>query len=377
MIYIVGSIIVLYILSMIWIAIGIQKLPFFTAEIELPRTEFSVLIPFRNEEKNLSTLLKSLHDLNYPKNLYEVILINDGSTDDWENVIQAFENNTRENPLNLRIVNNQIESGSPKKDAITLGNKLANNDWIVTTDADCQLPLNWLNRIDQGVRKKQPKMIFGPILYSEKGSFEHYYQFLDGLSLQAASMAGFGWKRPFLCNAANMAYRKEVFQEVKGYEGNNHVSSGDDIFLMEKVSAKYPKRLFYLKSAEATVITTGEDTLKEIVSQRIRWASKTSKQPNALAKLLGWIVFLANLCFILAFLMIRTYGEYQWWLLSMVITKIVMDFVVLRIMASTLRKNISVGKFLLSALAYPLVSVWVVFGSLFGKYSWKGRAFRK
>ena len=66
------------------------------------------------------------------------------------------------------------------------------------------------------------------------------------MSLQGATIAGFALRNPFLCNGANMAYKKELFTNLHGFEGNNNLASGDDIFLLEKATKKYKKQVLHL-----------------------------------------------------------------------------------------------------------------------------------
>ena len=120
---------------------GFNKVKLFVSQEQIPATRFTIIIAFRNEVKNLESLIESLQELNYPKSLFEVILINDNSTDNSEELAIRLLNCTQ---LDFHIYNNVTKSKSPKKDAITLGIKHAKYQWIITTDADCIVPSNWL-----------------------------------------------------------------------------------------------------------------------------------------------------------------------------------------------------------------------------------------
>ena len=106
------------------------------------------------------------------------------------------------------------------------------------------------------------------------------------------TIGGFGIKKPFMCNGANLCYSKEIFHELNGFEGNNHLASGDDIFLLEKMFKHFPKKTKYLKSDKALIITSAEPTLKKLFQQRIRWASKSTSYSNRFTKIVGLIVLL-------------------------------------------------------------------------------------
>ena len=123
----------IYFLVMILILIGVGKVPIFSAENNLPTTRFSIIIPFRDEQENLPSLLKTIESLHYPSEMFEIIFINDQSTDSSEEIIK---NRIKESHKKIIVLQNYHFSGSPKKDAIELGIKNSNYEWILTTDAD-------------------------------------------------------------------------------------------------------------------------------------------------------------------------------------------------------------------------------------------------
>ncbi|MEM7085293.1 MAG: glycosyltransferase [Bacteroidota bacterium] len=366
--------IVLYVPAIGWLILGVFRLPRVQISKVKPDNKFSLIVPFRNEEGNLATLLQSIDALEYPTQLFEVILVNDASEDKGEQIIWQHAQKT---DLNLTVLQNKRVSGSPKKDAIRTAIEQANNKWIITTDADCELSKNWLYCYDELIQKEAPKMICGPVVYNSNGSILDHFQFLDGLSLQGVAMGSFGWKRPFLCNGANMAYEKSVFEAVKGYEQNDHIASGDDIFLLEKVQSHFPNKIAFLKSKEAVVITKTENSWSQAIQQRIRWASKTTKQKNTPSKVMGVIVFMGNLAFLVSLGWFAWDSKPVYFLLMILGMKMVVDLLLLKTVSQLLAKPISLLWFLVTALIYPLLILWVIFNSLIGSYQWKGRNFKK
>lgn len=378
MIVLLAIICLLYAPMLIWLLIGASKVPTTKDSFKTPHTAFSILIPFRNEAHNLPLLLRSIQLLDYPSILMEVILIDDESSDDSIDVIRQFESEASELlNLKLRVIQNKRKSNSPKKDAIAAGIAESLFDWIICTDADCQLPPMWLRLYDQCIQQKRPKMVCAPVVCSNGTSLLATYQLLDGLSLQMVTMAGFGWKRPMLCNGANIGYLKEEFIRLNGYEGNDHIASGDDVFLLEKFRKRNSADIVFLKNNKAAVNTQPEDSWKGVIRQRVRWAGKTSQQSIFESKLIGGVVFLGNLAFLAAIVWVVTDPNVWAPFLVLLVIKLGLDYLVLWQAGNILKKTFGITSYLLNVIIYPIVTIWVVLRSLGRKYEWKSRTFKK
>jgi cellulose synthase/poly-beta-1,6-N-acetylglucosamine synthase-like glycosyltransferase len=345
------------------------------------KTRFSVIIPFRNEAENLLTLLESIKSLNYPKNLFEIILVNDESEDNSINIIKEFLDTefSKENfnKTNISLINNKRISNSPKKDAITKGINQAKHEWIITTDADCKLPKYWLDSFDEFIQQAKTTCIAAPVSYHYEHEFLNTFQVLDFLSLQGATIGGFGINKPFLCNGANFAYKKEVFIEVNGFENNTNIASGDDIFLLEKIAKKHPKQVHFLKCEQAIVTTSSQRSWKDLLAQRVRWAAKTSSYNNWFGKLTGLIVLLMNSLIIISILLTLLTLLKSKILFYILFIKFNID-VLLIYKATTFYNQKEILKSVLFAfIVYPFFSVSVAFISLFKGYKWKERPYKK
>ena len=369
-----GSIVLLiYLIAMGGLIFGYQKIPEFKINPVLnenPNTYFTIVIPFRNEAKNLSVLLNSILQIDYPKNLYEVLFMNDESKDDSVATILKELENTG---IIYKIIDNNRKSVSPKKDAITEAIKISKYEWILTTDADCKLPKNWLLTYNEFIQKNDPLMVVGPVRYFEKYDLINQYQQLDNYSLQTTTIGSFGLHSPLLCNGANLAYKKEGFNLVSGFSENNHIASGDDIFLLEKFKKRHPNRVLFIKSKDAIVITQPQDNWKSIINQRIRWASKTTKQDDFITKMLGFIVFLTNMLVILGLLLSFNSPHLISFFICFLMIKTSIDYLLLLQTSMFFKSKINISYFLVNALIYPIITVIVVLKSLKGDYIWKGR----
>lgn len=351
---------------------GFSKIKTFQNTDAKPKTGFSIIIAFRNEASHLPDLLHSIANLNYPKELFEILLVDDDSTDNsaaaiihWQNENAAFD---------LTLLKNRRVSNSPKKDAITTAISTIKHPWIITTDADCEVKENWLSTFDNYIQSHAVEMIAGPINFPSKGSLLSHFQQMDLLSLQGATIGSFGLNRAFMCNGANFAYTQNVFEKLDGFNGNNHISSGDDVFLLQKAVAEFPEKVGYLKSKEAIITTKTEESWFALFRQRVRWASKATAYQSVFSKGLAVVVFMANLSMVCGIVFVLS-GWMEWkFLLLLLAIKFTFDFILMH------QTNKLVGmylhSFLLSSLMYPFFSTAVALYSLVGNFEWKGRTFK-
>lgn len=360
---------------------GFDKVKPFKLDDIPPENTFSIVIPFRNEAENLPDLLDSITNLNYPKSLFEIILVDDDSDDNSVNIIEKILNTKfskeKITQTDISIILNERKTNSPKKDAITSAIKKAKYEWVITTDADCILPKYWLDSFDEFIQKNNAKCIVAPVSYNNSNSFLNRFQCLDILSLQAATIGGFGIKKPFLCNGANFAYKKPLFIELNGFDGNTNIASGDDIFFLEKAIKKYPDDVCYLKCKQAIVKTKPQPTWNTLIHQHIRWAAKTSTYNNWFGKLTGIIVLLMNTLLVslvlISFLKLFSIKT----LLYILVIKLNIDFLLIYKSAQFFDQKEVLKSYLFSFLLYPFFSVYVAFIAIFSNYKWKGRTFKK
>lgn len=363
---ILGTVFLIYILFIGQLIYGFNRMRRFSRKEITPKTSFTIVVPFRNEKENLPNLLHSISLLHYPKELVEVILVDDDSEEVFSVQDLVFS---------LKVIKNERKSNSPKKDAIETAIQVAKNDWIITTDADCLVQKDWLTIYDQYIQKNEVEMAASGVCYVPKKDFLSAFQNLDFLSLQGATIGSFGINQPFMCNGANFAYSKHFFKELNGFQGNETIASGDDVFLLQKAVSVASKKVGFLLAKESIVATKPVENWTELFQQRVRWASKSTGYASVYGKLLALVVFSGNLAWIVSFLL---------WLVGLLDQNIFMFFVALKFLIDFIliykTANFFESKLqyvLASSLLYPFFSVSVAMYSLFGKYNWKGRNFRK
>lgn len=365
--------ILLYVVFIVRLIYGFSKVKTTRFENITPKTTFSIVVPFRNESNNLPALLESIKNLDYPATMFEVIFIDDFSTDDSQRKVYNWR--MENGHFHVTLIESVRRTKSPKKDAIMRAIPIAQHDWILTTDADCIVPKNWLRVYDDAVQKTDVEMLAAPVAYKGKFRLSHHFQLLDLLSLQGATIGGFGLGKAFMCNGANFGYAKKLFHDIKGFSGNEHTASGDDVFLLQKAMTAAPEKVHYLKSREAIVTTKPANGWISLFFQRVRWASKAVQYEHEFAETLTWAVFLGNTS-LLAFAAMAFTGTLPWMVPAVVFAiKFLVD-VVLMVQANRFLRR---GRFffpVLGSLIYPFFSTLVGLYSVVGIYKWKGRTLR-
>lgn len=377
--FFVIAIVVLYLFVIGLLSIAFDKVEDFKMQDLKPKTKFSIVVPFRNEAKNLTDLIHSILNLNYPKSLFEVIFIDDESEDTSVDIINTCIGTKSSNRIDIdaSMISNQRTSNSPKKDAISAAIKQAKHEWIITTDADCVLPKYWLDAFDECIQTQNLHCIVAPVTYSKNVSFFKRFQTLDFLSLQGATIGGFGLNKPFMCNGANFGYKKSAFKSVNGFEGNKAIASGDDIFLLEKLLQLNSKKVYYLKSQKAIVKTKPVSTFSDLIQQRLRWAAKTSRYNNWFAKCIGLIVLLGNLT-VITIIPLTLFNLVSMRItIALIVIKFSIDFLLLFKTTRFFRQETLLITYLAACFIYPFFSVYVALLSLFKSYEWKDRTFKK
>ncbi len=352
----------------------LQLKPFVSTSTHQPSIFFSIIIPARNEENNIGSCLQSIINQNYPKKLFEIIVIDDHSTDNTSLIISQFQAKNS----NIKLINLQYELegkqlNAYKKKSIEMAVEKASGTWIITTDADCILKPNWLLLFDEYIIKNNSFLVAAPVVFTKDKSIVSNFQYIDFMALQAATAATVSIGLHSMCNGANLAYNKKVFKEVGGFKGIDNIASGDDMLLMNKIKSKYPKQIGYLFSRDAIATTKPMPDWSSFLNQRIRWASKADKyeDKSLLPVLLG--VYLFNLLlFTMFFAGLFNIKLLIFWLAFMAL-KTIIEWRYMKVTATFFGK-VSIMQF---AALQPLhVTYMVVAGWLgkFGNYKWKGRS---
>ena len=334
----------------------------------------SVIIPFRNESQNILKSLRSIEGLNYPEDKFEVIYIDDNSTDDS---FDLAESGRTKNNIKIIRLPYEADGRGNKKNAIQYGIDNSRGDIIVTTDADCTHHKNWLHNIvrcfDVGTA-----FVAGPVAFTQTPGLFSELQGLEfeGLILAGAGLIGAG--SPVICNGANIAYRKEVFEEVKGLSDNLNLSSGDDELLMQKISRLTDHQIKFCADREAVVLTDPNTSLGNFFNQRKRWASKSLfyKDPGLILQLILIFFFYTGL-FVQTFLILAGHYEFLVTLVLSLAAKILPEYLIIKKGEQLFFSRKKKSLFLITEILQVPYIIITAFAGLFGSFSWKGRNIKR
>jgi cellulose synthase/poly-beta-1,6-N-acetylglucosamine synthase-like glycosyltransferase len=250
-----------------------------------------------------------------------------------------------------------------------MGVTLAKGELIVTTDADCTMQPDWLQTISDGFQSNI-NMLIGAVRFRDTNNFFQRLQSMEFASVIGTGIASCMLGYPTMCNGANLAFRKKAFEEVKGYSGNEHIASGDDEFLMRKIIQRFPSSIGVMP-LNNVVVTSSSESLKDLLSQRLRWASKWKSNSSRGAKMLGvfmlliqasWIGVIAAEIFSPSFV-----------LSTILFWKVCVDVLFLWTVCTSLGIPFRIHHFAVLQFLYPVYVLYVGVLSQLKNHQWKGR----
>lgn len=358
---------IVYLFFLIWIAAGLRRLKIKENQFVFPRV--SVIIAARNEEKNINACLTALLQQNYPSELYEIIVVDDHSEDKTAEICQSFSQD-RITLLSL----GDVAGVSPKKAALHHGIQKSKGEIILVTDADCRVSPTWISTMVKYF-DADTAAVASWLYVEENGSLLSKIESLDSLSLSYVGAAGFGWKKPFIANGANFAYRREVYDELNGFDGVAQFVSGDDDLLLQKIHATQRWRCAFAPQRHSVVRTDANPSLRSFFAQRFRWASKSSIHPWWLVALEVFVYFYL-LSFPILFLSVLLKGSPVFYLIPFVL-KFIIDLIFMTYATPHVKKKANPIILLLTEWLQIVYVILAGLVGLLGNYTWKGRHYKR
>ncbi len=347
--------------------VGWVKIKPYKKGAQQPVTFVSVIIAARNEEDKIAKTINDVLSQNYPQNLFELIVIDDHSTDSTAAIIKSFAG------VKLIQLNEVKVLNSYKKMAIQTAIGQAQGNLIITTDADCRMGAEWLATIVNYYEATGCKMISSPVAYFEEKSFFERAQALEFAYLIGLGASTIGNRNPSTCNGANLAYEKKAFFEVGGFKGIDDLASGDDELLLHKMAAIYGDKIGFLKNKDAVVYTHAKETLGEFIQQRKRWASKSTRYKEKSVIILGVSVWLFNLSIIVNAILAIFFPATLPFLIFQLAAKLLLEFIFLNNMMAFFKRKALLWWLPILNILHIIYIVYIGIAGNSGKYNWKGR----
>ncbi|MBN2237765.1 MAG: glycosyltransferase [Bacteroidales bacterium] len=337
----------------------------------------SLIVAFRNEEKNLPKLLESILKQNFPKSKLELIFVDDSSEDKGLNVLKKFEESNRY--LNIKVFELGKENAGKigKKQALALALKNANNDFIVLTDADCSFDSNFLLSRIQLFKNSKIKMVSAPVLLHETNSIFKKMQAVENNSLMVSTAATTAAYLPFMSNGANLAFCRNAYLELPENAFRLEEHSGDDLFLLSSFKKHFgSKSIAFEFDKKALVFTHAQASLQAFLNQRIRWVSKAKSYVDFWQIAISLLVLFQNISLVSS-LFAGFYNQLYFYLFAVLFAmKFSIDFLVLSVFSRWYGQNKLLKVYPLVAMLYPFFILLSGIAGHFLPYQWKGRKYK-
>ncbi len=350
---------------------------FYNVFIKSDKIIASVIVTVRNEQENILNCLFSLTSQKIENLKIEIIISDDFSTDKTTEIVEKFIETYKNNNFSIQLIksySHQNYNLYSKKYSQEVAIKQAQGEIIILTDADCIAENKWIITILNYFNDNMTQFVSAPVHIKSDKSFFSKLQALEFASLIISGGALIYLNKPVMANAANLAFRKSSYIKLIDNIQSKNISSGDDIFLMSAFKKVYGNNsINFIKEKDAIVYTKPQNTFKDFIHQRIRWASKAGAYKDFFSVFLSLTVFFANLSIlILGFIAIFLLQNLKIFLIAFII-KAISEFVILYVGLKLFNLRKLLYYFIPMIIIYPFYIFITPILSLFYKPTWKGR----
>lgn len=330
--------------------------------------EISIIIPFRNEEKNLENLFNSILQINYPSSRYEIIFVDDESQDASVRMVNEFA--AAKN--NIRLLSGQ----GGKKQAILNAVNASQYELIACTDADSVLSKDWLMSSAFLFENPKIQLVLGTVVFREGNSLFKKIMELEFSGLMASTAGSALSNIAIMANGASVFFRKELYVRFSSKLVQSPYKSGDDAFLLSATIASHGyKSVAYNLHPSGIVITSSPNNFSEFFQQRLRWASKSHVYGNKVISSIALLVLLTNFgILVLLFIVISGIAlSLKYLALFGILLKLATDYMLVHRFRKIILTKTKPLLFLVSWIFIPVYYLIVVLLLPFIKVKWKGR----
>lgn len=350
-----GFLVIIFLMYLVWylfLARG-QFAVFQTAKASTPFV--SVIVAAHNEENHISGLLTSLQKQTYPAEHFEIIIVDDRSTDKTNLILKNWQKKL----ANLFVY--RIEQSSAhmpaKKFALTQAIQKSRGDILLFTDADCFPAPTWISTTVSYFTDDTGVVIgFSPLKATGKKLLPRLLE-IESVWNSLVARTGLAWNIPMTATGRNLAYRKSVFKQVDGFQAIAHSISGDDDLFLHLVHRRTSFRLQFANSPKSTVVSIPPTSWKHFFRQRIRHFS-AGKYYNPLSQLIYAVFHLSNTVLLLSPIFC-IWNRQVPLILVLLFLKFSMDFFLLSSFQKSFKYSTSLYLLVLWEYFY-LAEVWII-----------------
>jgi cellulose synthase/poly-beta-1,6-N-acetylglucosamine synthase-like glycosyltransferase len=336
----------------------------------------SVLVPARNEQDAVGLCVASLLAQDYPAANFEIIVIDDQSTDNTGAIVGELC--ARHPSLRLLRVVDRPASVSPKINALQFGINESRGEIIFTTDADCFVQPSWLSTCVRAFEENVGVVTGTTVFKNSQGVSPLLFgiQALDFLSHTACAAGAIGNASVNNCNGSNMAYRRSAYEQAGGYTALAHLNTGDDSLLAQRIASETSFSVRFVLDTAAQVTTFPVPTWKGFMLQRMRWAAQTSDyRTDTLPFLISTFIY---------YLLLLGTGAASFFDASYLVLfavayapKLAVDYLILRKFTEMTQTRPLMKYYAAAAVIHIPVIFMAVTGGYFGRFEWKGRVLER
>lgn len=362
---------VVYVFFILFLRFGTSKLKQWETEHFTANVDFTIVVPLGNSENHLPVLLKSVAQLNYPKDRFEVLFINNGSEDAPVAICEEFFRGHPGIQGNIVISNPDTFS---EETAIEAGIEASNSEYILVLDASCMLPKGLLAAFNAQILRAGTDMLVGPVAFpsvnmGRKMGFLTNFQALDLIGRQAATQGGFGVEKPSLSYSSNLCFSKSAFDSVDGFLEGGIGNAGDSNLLLKKfIDAGLS--VTYVKNPAAVVRTFPVESWKGFLSRRSQETTTSTASIHPFGKGIRFLIYLTNIAFVLGIpAMLFGLVAPQHYFLAFVL-KFNADFLLLYPTSTFLGMESPMRSYLWCSMVYPFFISWMGLQALFSGILW-------
>jgi len=320
---------------------------------------FSIVIAAKNEETNLPGLINSLNNLIYPKEKFEIILVDDNSNDNTFTLANELKKDI--DNFNAYKISDKKLPG--KKGALTFGIGRANNPYIMITDADCRPGPNWLN-IYSGYFEKGVDFLFGISPFIQNNTLINKISCFENLRNSILTFTAAKLGIPYSASARNFGFKKTSFEKLNGYANTAETLSGDDdLLLREAVKNRF--KIGIIINKDALVLSSAKNNFREYLIQKSRH-TKTSIHYLLKHKILLGSWHILNLFFLFSIVLYFVNSFFLW----LFVLKILTDITLVLFTQKTFNYKFNIFEIFYLQVFYEIFLIINFYGALFRKDKW-------